>query len=212
MTDTVPAASESEFWEAFYQEKEQVWSGKPNPLLVREVESLSAGRALDLGCAEGADAIWLAQRGWQVTAVDISETALKRAVVRAADAGVPGITWERWDLSQSFPEGLFDLVSAQFFHSPVGLDQNRVKTLRRAAEAVAPGGVLLIVGHAGFPAWVENPPPVRLPSTAELMESLGFDPNSWKVELEDVVGHDMPGPDGQPGTREDNVLRMRRLR
>jgi SAM-dependent methyltransferase len=210
MTDTVPAASDSEFWEAFYQEKEQVWSGNPNPLLVREVEALPPGRALDLGCAEGADSIWLAQRGWQVTGVDISETALRRAAVRAADAGVDGINWERADLSQSFPEGSFDLVSAQFFHSPVALNEERLKMLRRAADAVAPGGVLLIAGHAGFPSWLENPPPMHLATTSELIDGLALNPQTWKVELEDVVEHDMPGPEHQPGKRQDNVLRMRR--
>ncbi len=74
-----------DYWENFYQERERVWSGNPNVFLVRELEPAPAGTALDLGCAEGADAIWLAERGWQVTGVDVSDTALGRARAHAAE-------------------------------------------------------------------------------------------------------------------------------
>ena len=74
-----------EFWKAFYQDREQVWSGSPNVFLVREIDAVATGSALDLGCAEGADAIWLAERGWRVTAVDVSATASARAEARAAE-------------------------------------------------------------------------------------------------------------------------------
>ena len=77
-----------EFWEQFYAEREQVWSGRPNVVLVEEIEGLAPGTALDLGCGEGADAIWLASRGWQVVAADISQAALDRAAAHAAAAGV----------------------------------------------------------------------------------------------------------------------------
>jgi 2-polyprenyl-3-methyl-5-hydroxy-6-metoxy-1,4-benzoquinol methylase len=126
MTDPSAPDSAQQFWDGFYQEREHVWSGRPNPLLVREVASLTPGTALDLGCGEGADAIWLAEQGWRVTAVDISETALDRAAARAMEAGIrDGIVWTRHDLSQSFPAGVFDLVSAQFFHSPVAAADER---------------------------------------------------------------------------------------
>lgn len=211
MTDASLTGPEQEYWEDFYRERDHVWSGKPNPLLVREVAALPPGTALDLGCGEGGDAIWLAERGWRVTAVDVSAIALGRAAAHAADAGVD-IVWARHDLSQTFPAGLFDLVSAQFFHSVVAPPGEREKTLRRAADAVAPGGLLLVVGHAGWPTWLEQehrPFEYAFPTTREVLDSLG-PPERWDVELEDIVEHEMTGPEGQPGTRTDNLLRVRR--
>ncbi|MEU7139932.1 class I SAM-dependent methyltransferase [Nocardia sp. NPDC046473] len=200
-----------EFWENFYQEREQVWSGSPNFLLVREISSAAAGSALDLGCAEGADAIWLAERGWQVTAVDVSETALTRARARAAEQGITDIDWQRHDLANTFPAGRFDLVTAQYLHSPVAQADEREKILRRAAEAVSPGGQLLIVGHAEWPSWVENPPhDVHFPTTTEVIAGLHLDPNEWTVEVNGLAERELTGPEGQPGVRKDNVLRIRR--
>jgi SAM-dependent methyltransferase len=200
-----------DFWESFYGEREQVWSGRPNPLLVREAEPLTPGTALDLGCAEGADAIWLAERGWRVTAVDISRTALARAAAHAASAGVEGIEWVSHDLAATFPDGQFDLVSAQFFHSPVAGDGEREKILRRAADAVAPGGNLLVAGHAGAPSWHDADHDVQFPTTADVLDALDLDPARWRVETREVVEREMSGPDGQPGHRKDNVVRVRRL-
>ncbi|MDF2444035.1 MAG: hypothetical protein JWR01_2238, partial [Subtercola sp.] len=139
------------FWNEHYGQREQIWSGQPNAVLVDEASGLVAGRALDVGCGEGADAIWLAGRGWQVTAVDVSGLALDRARVAADAAGVSGsIDWQQHDFGSSFPSGEFELVSAQFLHSPVELP--RVEILSAAAAAVAPGGRLLIVGHSGLPS------------------------------------------------------------
>lgn len=200
-----------EFWENFYQERERVWSGAPNFLLVREIDSAPAGSALDLGCAEGADAIWLAERGWRVTAVDVSETALGRARARAAEQGYTDIDWQRHDLADTFPTGQFDLVTAQYLHSPVAKTGEREEILRRAAAAVAPGGQLLIVGHAGWPSWVEVPPhDVHLPTTAEVIDGLHLDPTEWTVEADGLAEREQAGPEGQPGVRRDNVLRIRR--
>ncbi len=200
---------EHEYWEHFYQERDHVWSGQPNPLLVREVAALAPGTALDLGCGEGGDAIWLAKQGWRVTAVDVSATALRRA---AEHAGGLDIAWAQHDLSQTFPTGLFDLVSAQFFHSVVAPPGEREKTLRRAADAVAPGGLLLVVGHAGWPSWLEHPPfEYGFPTTGEVLDSLGVR-GRWEVELEDLIEHEMAGPDGEHGRRADNLLRLRRPR
>jgi SAM-dependent methyltransferase len=90
MSTTSDAAREREqWWEAFYAEGRARWSGKPNGTLVEEVAGLRPGRALDLGCGQGADAIWLAQQGWTVTAVDIAQTALDTAMRNADAAGVP---------------------------------------------------------------------------------------------------------------------------
>jgi SAM-dependent methyltransferase len=209
MTETSLTGPEHEYWEGRYQEHEHIWTGKPNALLVREIADLPPGTALDLGCGEGGDAIWLARQGWRVTAVDISATALRRGAEHAAGLD---IVWAQHDLSQTFPAGLFDLVSAQFFHSVVAPPVEREKALRRAADAVAPGGLLLIVGHAGWPTWVEHPPfDFDFPTTRQVLDSLGV-AGRWEVELEDVVETEVTGPEGQPGRRADNVLRVRRPR
>ena len=103
-----------QFWDARYAGEHRIWSGNPNPVLVRETAQLTPSTALDLGCGEGADAVWLAQQDWQVTGVDISQVALDRATEHASDAGVADrIDWQRRDLGESFPTGSFDLVSAQ---------------------------------------------------------------------------------------------------
>ncbi|GAA3048682.1 SAM-dependent methyltransferase [Actinokineospora globicatena] len=206
-TAAVPAA---EFWETFYSERDQIWSGKPNDLLVREASDLPPGTVLDLGCAEGGDAVWLAERGWKVTGVDVSTTALARAAQLAAERGVTdAITFERHDLATSFPEGRFDLVSAQYFHSPVEQAGEREQALRQAAGAVAPGGVLLVVGHFGWPTWMAEPKhDYHFPTTDQVLASLRLD-DRWVVELQDVVHRPSTSPEGVEGTRSDNVLRVR---
>ena len=133
-------SSEAEdFWEDHYRRRERVWSGEANAVLVDVAASLSAATALDLGCGEGGDAIWLAKRDWQVTAVDVSVTALERASIEAAAAGVEArIDFQQHDLALSFPAGAFHLVSAQYLQSP--LDFPRDHVLQAAARAVTPVG------------------------------------------------------------------------
>ncbi len=137
-----------EYWDDRYGSADQIWSGNPNPHLVTVATELSPGSALDVGCGEGADAIWLAQRGWQVTGIDVSTVALDRAAQRAATAGadVAGrIRWQQADVLTWAPEShQYDLVSAQFMQLP----RPELESLhRRLAAAVRPGGTLLIVGH-----------------------------------------------------------------
>ncbi|XVQ15552.1 class I SAM-dependent methyltransferase [Spirillospora sp. CA-255316] len=211
MTEGSPAQQTAEqFWEEFYGKSDRIWSGRPNPLLVREVSDLPPGTALDLGCGEGADAIWLAGRGWRVTAVDISAVALERAAGHAAEAGVAGaIDWQRRDLAGSFPPGAFDLVCAHFLHSPVELPQERI--MRSAAAAVAPGGVLLVVGHAGFPAPERHRDhEVRFPTLTEMIDSFDLEEGRWEVEVSESVTSEWSRPGGEHGTRTDNVVRIRR--
>ena len=209
MTDTGTSDSTSteRYWEERYRDA-PVWSGRPNVLLVREVADLPPGTALDLGCAEGADAVWLAQRGWRVTGVDVSPTALRRAAAHAADAGVV-VDWQHHDLARTFPDGTFDLVCAQYLHSPDEVPGRRDAVLRRATAAVAPGGLLLVVGHAAHTPWSAQHHHVHLPTTGEVLAALALDA-TWRVELEDVVDRDVTDPDGNPTTRRDNVLRVRR--
>ncbi|MDO0917740.1 class I SAM-dependent methyltransferase [Streptomyces sp. DT2A-34] len=209
MTDT-PALKAAEFWEARYRDGGRLWSGRPNSLLVREASGLGPGSALDLGCGEGADAVWLASRGWQVTGVDISHTALERAALHATEAGVSDrAVWERHVLGETFPKGSFDLVNAQYLQSPIALDQQRV--LRQAAEAVAPGGTLLIVMHAGWPSWQSEPPfEAEFPTLQSVLDELALPKGDWIVETLDTVRRASPSPDGVQGFRDDHVWRIRR--
>lgn len=106
-------------WETLYAEKPRIWSGRPNARLAEIVSGLTGSRALDLGCGEGGDAMWLAEHGWQVVAVDVSTTALARAAEDAQTRGVLGrIDFQHHDLTKTLPDGPFDLVSAHFFHTP----------------------------------------------------------------------------------------------
>lgn len=199
----------TQFWEERYRDSDRVWSGNPNPLLVRETETLTPGTALDLGCGEGADAVWLATRGWRVTGADISETALARAAAHAEEAGVADrVAWERHELGVTFPEGEFDLVSAQFLQSPVALDQDGV--LSAAARAVAVGGTLLVVMHATWPTWMTEPPfDHEFPTLDGVLAALAL-PDTWRVETLEAVERSIPSPEGEPGTRTDNVWRLTR--
>lgn len=198
------------FWEEHYGANARVWSGRVNVQLAKIVEPLAPGRALDLGCGEGADAIWLARHGWQVVAVDVSQTALDRAVEDSAAGGVAErIRFERHDLTETFPDGEFDLVSAQFFHSP--LDVDRTAALRRAAGAVVSGGSLLIVDHGATPEWTwKDGHPHDLPTLQETLDSLALDSEQWERVRADEVERDGTSPDGQPVTWVDNVILLRR--
>jgi SAM-dependent methyltransferase len=134
-------------WEERYSGDEQIWSGDPNPQLVTEVSAMTPGTALDVGCGEGGDVIWLARQGWQVTGADFSAKGLARAARHAADAGVADRTdWWQVD-ARTFTAGdrSFDLVTTHFLHPP---DGGMVEVAGRLAGAVAVGGHLLVVGHA----------------------------------------------------------------
>jgi SAM-dependent methyltransferase len=198
-----------EFWEDRYSGPNRVWSGGPNAMLVREVADLPPGNALDLGCGEGGDAVWLAGRGWTVTAVDISHNALARTAEHAAGAGVADrITTERHDLAQSTPTGAFDLVSACFLQTPYEFD--RAAALRRLAADVTPGGRMLIVDHAAAPPWSSHRDAV-FPTPQETLAGLALDPARWSAEVVEVRPRSATGPDGQPGELFDGVLLLRRV-
>jgi 2-polyprenyl-3-methyl-5-hydroxy-6-metoxy-1,4-benzoquinol methylase len=133
-----------EDWDRRYAEAELVWSVGPNRFLVEEVESLQPGRALDLACGEGRNAVWLARRGWDVVAVDFSQVAVAKARRRAAHEGV-SIELVCADLLQYEPaREAFDLVVILYLQIPAA--ERRI-VLARAAAAVAPGGTFLLVGH-----------------------------------------------------------------
>ncbi len=199
-----------EFWEGHYRRRERVWSGRANPVLVDVAGSLQAGTALDLGCGEGGDAIWLAGRGWRVTAVDVSATALSRASAQAATAGVEArIDFQRHDLAKTFPDGAFDLVSAQYLQSPVEFPRDLV--LQTAARAVAPGGLLLLVDHASVSPWSWADPDTRFPVPEQILISLELPRVQWRAERLESPRRLATGPGGQTATVTDNVVAVRRL-
>lgn len=138
---------EPSVWDERYAGDDTVWSGEPNPQLVAEASRLTPGTALDVGCGEGGDVIWLARQGWRATGADFSAAGLARAARHAEAAGVADRTdWWQVDARSFEPGGRsFDLVTTHFLHPP---DHGMVEVTRRLAAAVAPGGHLLIVGHA----------------------------------------------------------------
>lgn len=198
-------------WEERYGSQDRIWSGRPNVRLVEVVSGLEPGTALDLGSGEGGDAMWLAERGWRVVAVDIAETALRRAAEDAAARGVADrIDFAQHDLLESFPEGEFDLVNAQFLHSTFPLDRTAI--FGAAARAVRPGGLLLIVDHGTPPPWLSElhdhhhtfTPPEEVVAALNLPES-EWDPAEIRKPVRDVTT-----PDGETAQWADNVIVLRR--
>ena len=194
-------------WDERYASAEQVWSGRPNGALVAEVAGLRPGRALDVGCGEGADVVWLAQQGWDVTGLDVSRVALDRAALHARRAGA-SVRWVLADLVEAqLPAGAFDLVSAQY---PALLRTPGDDAERALLAAVAPGGTLLVVHHADI--------------DPELAKEHGFDPadyvspadvaalldDRWRVEVDQRRPRHVDGGAGAHHTH-DLVLRALRL-
>jgi SAM-dependent methyltransferase len=196
-------------WDGRYAEREQLWSGRPNGALVTEVAALTPGRVLDVGCGEGADAIWLARGGWDVTALEVSAVALQRAIGHARDAGV-SIRWVHAELARAGLEpGSFDLVSAQY---PALLRTPNAAAERALLAAVAPGGVLLLVHHAGFdsqPAHENGFDPADYVWPSMIAALLDED---WVLEVDEQ--RPRIAPEGGAGAHhtDDVVLRARRLR
>jgi SAM-dependent methyltransferase len=135
---------EAEDWDCRYRGTELVWTAQPNRFVVEELHGLPPGRALDLGSGEGRNAVWLAERGWQLTAVDFSPVALAKAR-RLAQARGGTVDWVLADLRGYQPESAtYDLVLVAYLHLP---SVERAAVLAGAAAALAPGGTLLVIGH-----------------------------------------------------------------
>src|SRR6478735_448071 len=210
--DTAPGTA-ARMWDEKYSSRSRMWSGEPNPQLVAEAADLPPGKALDLGCGEGADAIWLAARGWAVTALDVSAVALERAAAHARERGQDAtIEWVQQDLATWVPDRLFDLVTAQFLHSTLMPWQ---QALQLAAAAVRTGGTLLIVGHHpdGLPPWGEHHDhaPEKFFTADDLARELRIEEPEWRIDVLDTRPRLVTGPEGEAASLTDAVLRATRL-
>lgn len=202
-------------WDDRYRTSTALWSGNPNPQIATEVGAVDPGRALDCGCGEGADAVWLAESGWEVTAVDFSEVALQRAATHAAERGeeVAGrITFTRQDLTTWVPPaGEFDLVSVQFVHLPAA---ERNEMHRRLGTAVAPGGILLLVGHhpLDLELGIRRPARENIFDGSEILDALAVDEadSPWSVVTNEVRSREGADTDGNAVTLHDTVVTLRR--
>ena len=199
-----------ETWDARYSESERMWSGRPNKLLVDEVSDLVPGRALDVGCGEGADAVWLAGRGWQVSALDVSEVALARVREHALEAGVAELVETlHHDLVAGGPApGRYDLVSVFFFQPlPAQFDD----LYRGLADVVDPAGSLLVVGHHpdDVATGVRQSHGPQMFFTPEQVVAL-LDPGAWDVVTEVSPTREQAGPEGPMAVRDSVVRAVRR--
>ncbi|MCM2580629.1 class I SAM-dependent methyltransferase [Streptomyces meridianus] len=207
----MPGEFGREFWEERHRTRSAGHGGPPHPHLVAEAGRLAPGTALDAGCGEGAEAVWLASRGWRVTAVDIAATALHRAREHAASFGaeVAGrIAWVRADLTVRTPSaGGFDLVTTHYAHPRT----SHADLIRSLAEAVAPGGSLVVVGHHP-PAPGNTDPHTGAPEahiTAEEVVTC-LDPGLWDVTVAEARARPVKGHDGHEAALHDTVVSARR--
>jgi 2-polyprenyl-3-methyl-5-hydroxy-6-metoxy-1,4-benzoquinol methylase len=178
-------------WDRRYASVENLWAVKPNRFLVAEVSELSPGRALDLACGEGQNAIWLATLGWDVTGVDYSEVAIAKARERSERDGVQ-VTFECADLVEYEPErAAHDLVLVLYLHIP---SAQRPSVHAKAAEALAPGGTFLLLGHdrTNVTEGVGGPSDPDLLYTADEIaaELPGLEIQKASTVLRDVAGED----------------------
>jgi SAM-dependent methyltransferase len=200
--------AEQQEWDGRYADRDQLWSGEPNGALVAETAGLTPGRVLDVGCGEGADAVWLARKGWDVTGIEVSGLALQRAAAHAHDAGVD-VRWVHAELTEAgLAPGSFDLVSAQY---PALLRTPEASAERALLAAVAPGGVLLLVHHAGMDAHQNDSGFDPADYVWPTMVSALLD-EDWVIECDEQRARDVPVGGAGAHHAADLVLRARRLR
>jgi SAM-dependent methyltransferase len=204
----------------------------PNPYLVRAVSELTPGTALDAGCGAGAEAIWLATHGWQVTAADISSDALGQASRRAIDSGLPAeqVKWVEADLTIWVPDTRYGLVVTNYAHPSIP----QLDFYRRISDWVAPGGTLLIVGHLHSPGagaghgqghghghahgeghgdsheqHDQQPPAEASVLVADV--SAVLDAANWQLVIAEEQFRTVTGPGGQASELHDVVVQATRL-
>lgn len=203
-----PDLSPAEYWEQRYSGSERIWSGKVNATMASVVAELAPGTAIDLGCGEGGDVLWLAEQGWTALGLDISTVAVGRAREEAAVRGLDGARFEAVDLDAWQPEpASVDLVTASFFQSNVALDRTAI--LRRAMTALRPGGRLVTVSHAAPPSWAKDHP-AKMVSVQEEAAQLVGSAEEWEVDLAEERPRAATAPDGSEGQHLDAVMVLRR--
>ena len=203
-------ATTREAYDELYRSAPAVWTGRPNKQLVAEATDLPPGAALDAGAGEGGDALWLASRGWRVTAVDFSPVALERGGTKAAELGLTDrIEWLHEDLDGwTPPVNRFDLVTAHYLHATWS---DRPALFRRLAAAVAPGGTLLVVGHLLGDDWVHGSHHAHEPGALYTAEDVAAElaPGEWDVVTE-TRERDPHAAEGTGNHAPDTVLVARR--
>lgn len=197
-------------WDARYAESERIWSGNPNPRLVEHVADLTPGDALDVGCGEGADVVWLATNGWRVTALDVSVVALEKTAAHAGEAGVADrVSTLHHDLMSGGPlPGAYDLVSTQFMHPPPAQFDD---IYRKLGATVRPGGALLVVGHHpdDVATGVREPHGPDLLFTPErVVTAIGTD--AWEIRIAAAPTRAWVRDDGTATVTDTVVLAVRR--
>jgi SAM-dependent methyltransferase len=185
-----------EVWDRKYAESERLWGREPNRFLVAEVSDVPPGRALDLACGEGRNTLWLAERGWRATGVDFSQVAIAKARAGAAEASLD-VEFVLADLLdyEPEPEGS-DLVLVFYLQLPA---DELTLVLRRAVEAVAPGGTFLLVGHdlTNLTEGVGGPSDASVLYTPDdiVAELHGLEIERAERVLRDVAGEHRPAID-----------------
>jgi SAM-dependent methyltransferase len=206
---------DEQYWQRHWLEERGDQPGDalgPNPYVVQAASGRKPGTVLDAGCGEGAEAIWLAQQGWVVTAVDIASAALQRAAARAVAQGVLTVRWVQADLTVWQPDSLFDLVTTHYAHPST----SQLAFYERLGRWVSPGGVLLIVGHLNLNGLGQHhgkphdqqPPAEASVTAADITARL--DGSVWVVDRADEVVRAVTGPAGQEVLFNDVVVRATR--
>ncbi len=199
---------DAEGWDERYAGTELVWGHEPNRWVAAEMADAAPATALDVACGEGRNAIWLAKQGWQVTGIDFSAAGLERARLLAEEAGVAArTTWQRLDVVRDqYPAGPFAAVIVCYLQL---VEAERRQALQRAARAVAPGGLLLVVAHdrANLEDGVGGPQDPTVLYTADdvVADLRGFD--ELVVERAQRVRRPVETPDGERSAI-DLVVRM----
>jgi SAM-dependent methyltransferase len=193
-------------WDARYREKELLWTAEPNRFLVECVSGLDPGEALDLACGEGRNSVWLAEQGWRVTAVDWSRVALDKGRHLASDRRVV-VDFVEADLdSWSAPEASADLVAVVYLQVPAA---DRERVWRMAAEAVRPGGRLVVIGHdsANLTEGVGGPQDPRvLYTTADVVAAVS---DGLSIDRAERVPRPVETEDGMLAAIDNVVVALR---